>query len=309
VTGTETLLAELGPLGLGWRPGGHASLTGPLYRLFEDCDDAFAALAGAWRATPERHPAMIEAAALQEIDYLHAFPHLATFPVGMAADDANLAAFAGRDPLDATGAVRLARTAPVREVLTPAACYHVYLQHRGETLPGPRHVTTVNTCFRREADYQPLRRQWSFRMREVVCLGTRAEVATFLERARVAVDVLCRELDLQTRWLAATDPFFRPAAHPRYLAQRLHPSKHEAVLGEDLAIASLNAHEDHFGAAFDIDRDGRPCSSGCLAFGVERWLYAVTRRHGADPANWPDLPAAGHRAAATVAAAPELGEE
>ncbi|GDY32771.1 hypothetical protein [Gandjariella thermophila] len=297
-----TLLAELGPVGLSWWPGGHVALSGPLYQLAEDCDRAFTALASAWRATPERHPAMIDAATLQEIDYLHAFPHMATFPVGMATDEANLAAFADRDPLDATGAVRLTRTAPVREVLTPAACYHVYPQHRGEQLAAPRYVTTVNTCFRRETHYRPLRRQWSFRMREIVCLGSRAEVTGFLDAARAAVDALCRELDLDVAWRTATDPFFRPASNPHYLAQRLHPSKHEAAFG-DLAVASLNMHEDHFGAAFGISRDGRPSSTGCLAFGVERWLYAVTRRHGADPANWPDLPAAGHRAASAIAIA------
>src|SRR5205807_9266638 len=111
----------------------------------------------------------------------------------------------------------------------------------------------------------------------------------------------CRELDLPVDWATATDPFFRPARNPRYLAQRLQPTKHEAVFEGDLAIASVNLHEDHFGAAFDIRRDGRAAVSGCVAFGVERWLYALTRRHGSDPANWPDTAAAARTAAAGIA--------
>lgn len=291
---------RLGPAGLAWRPAGQAVLSGPLYRLATACDRAFALLAGAWDAEPEEHPAFLDAVTLQAVDYLASFPQLATFPVSLDADEANLAAFAGRDPLDADGAVRLARTAPVREVLTPAACYHVYPHHRGERLDAARYVTLCATCFRRESRYEPLRRQWSFRMREVVCLGTRAEVTRFLARTRAAVDALLGELELPVTWEVATDPFFRPAANPRYLAQRLRPTKHEALFDGDLAIASVNLHEDHFGAAFGISRGDRPAVTGCVAFGVERWLYAITSSHGSDPAGWPDVPAAAVRALAAL---------
>ena len=43
----------------------------------------------------------------------------------------------------------------------------------------------------------------------------------------------------------------------------------------------------HFGAAFGLTRDGEPAHSACLAFGVERWLFAITDRHGMDPESWP----------------------
>lgn len=294
------LLSRLAPVGLRWHPSGQVSLSGPLRRLAADCDGAFALLADAWGAEPEDHPAMIDAEALQAVDYLASFPQLATFPTCLDGDDANLARFAAGERLDATGAVRLTRTAPVRQILTPAACYHLYLQHRGEHLRAARHLTTVNTCFRREAHYEPLRRQWSFSMREIVCLGTRDEVTSFLAGARTAVDALLETLDLPVTWKAATDPFFQPARNARYLAQRLQPTKHEATFAGDLAIASVNLHEDHFGAAYGVTRGDRPAVSGCVAFGIERWLYALTHRHGPDPAGWPHVPAAARRAAATV---------
>jgi seryl-tRNA synthetase len=287
--------ADLGTVGLGWQPNGQAVLAGPIAGLAADCDLAFAVLADAWPCDPEEHPPMISLADLERVDYLASFPHLATFPICLDADEANLRDFAARPPLDASGAVRLTSTSPVREVLTPAACYHVYPHHRGSSLAAPRYLTTRNTCFRREAFHEPLRRQWSFRMRELVCLGTREEVAGFLARTAQLVDALCREVELPVSWAAATDPFFQPAKNPKYLAQRLQPTKHEAIFG-DLAIGSTNLHEDHFGAAFDITRDGRPAVSGCVAFGIERWVYALTRRHGADPAGWPDMAAAAARA-------------
>ncbi|MGH8791329.1 MAG: aminoacyl--tRNA ligase-related protein [Stackebrandtia sp.] len=286
--------------GLRWRASGNSVLSGPLYRLATACDNAFSTLAAQWSAEPEQHPAMIELTGLQAVDYLSSFPHLATFPVSLDADEANLREFAGRTSLDGEGSVRLGEVAPVREVLTPAACYHLYLHHQGEALDGPLRLTTRNTCFRREAHYEPLRRQWSFQMREIVCLGARDEVIDFLATTRRAVDVLLSELDLPVAWEVATDPFFQPTKNPKYLAQRLQPTKHEAVFGGDLAVASVNLHEDHFGAAYGITRAGRPAVSGCVAFGVERWLHAVADRHGPDPAGWPDVEAAARRAAAVI---------
>ncbi|MBO0805720.1 MAG: hypothetical protein J2P25_21935 [Nocardiopsaceae bacterium] len=298
MTAAATIAAGLGPAGLRWDPRGHATLSGPLGRLAAACDDAFTSIAAAWDAEPEEHPAMLAAADLEPVGYLASFPHLATFAVCLDDAEDNLRDFAGAAPVDDSGAIRLARLAPPREVLTPAACYHVYVHHRGESLSAPRYITTRNTCFRREAHYEPLRRQWSFRMREVVCLGTREEVAGFLAAARTAAGRLATDLGLAVEWEAATDPFFDPAASPQYLAQKLQPTKHEARYG-DLALASVNLHEDHFGQAYGITRDGDPVTTGCVAFGIERWLCALTDRWGADPAGWPDVPAQARRPVAS----------
>jgi seryl-tRNA synthetase len=301
----EDYAAELAPAGLGWHANGQSVLSGPLLRLANSCDAAFTGLAAIWDAEPEEHPPIIDLAALQQIDYLESFPHLATFPVCLDPDETNLKEFTSREPVDSGGAVRFSQTAPVRELLTPAACYHVYLHHQGTHLDGPRYVTTRNTCFRREAYYRPLRRQWSFRMREIICLGTRGEVRAFLAHGRAAVSVLLRELDLPVTWEVATDPFFQPARNGKYLAQRLSPTKHEAQFADGLAIASVNLHEDHFGAAFGITSTAGPAVSGCVAFGIERWLFAITRQHGPDPRNWPDIAAAAR--AATGVPAPGSG--
>ncbi len=181
----------------------------------------------------------------------------------------------------------LTRLSPVSQVLTPAACYHLYSSLQGESFDRPHYVTTRNTCFRRESHYEPLRRLWSFSMREIVCIGTKPETVAFLRQARVAVDDFLHRMDLPVEWLTATDPFFQPQSNPKYLLQRVQPTKHEATYGGDLAIASMNAHHDHFGAAFGLSRDGEPAHSACLAFGIERWLFAITDRHGMDPGAWP----------------------
>ena len=38
---------------------------------------------------------------------------------------------------------------------------------------------------------------------------------------------------------------------------------------------------DHFGRAFEIRRGAETARSGCIAFGMERWLYALMQRFGA----------------------------
>ncbi|MEV4416882.1 hypothetical protein [Catellatospora sp. NPDC049609] len=293
---TTAVAAGLSSIGLHWHESGQAGLGGPLLRLAEDCDQAFRTLASVWDAREERHPAALPAERLQRLDYLHSFPHQATFPARL--DPAHLDEFLAGEPITATGAVDLTPLAPVTAVLTPAACYHLYHAHEGSAFSAPVYLTTRNTCFRVEERYVPLRRQWSFTMREIVCLGTHDETVDFLARARAVVDEFLALVDLPVDWLTATDPFFRPRDNPQYLMQRLQPSKHEATYGGDLAIASVNLHHDHFGTAFGLRRGGRAVNTACLAFGLERWLWAVTDRHGLDPASWPK-PA---DAAATVVA-------
>jgi len=293
-----TALADLARLGLRWDDRGQATLSGPLLALADDCDHAFRRLAERWQAVEERHPATLPAAYLA--GHLRSFPQQATFTLALDPADDNLAAFADGPVITPAGSVMLTRTTPVTAVLTPAACYHVYAQRRGEQLAAAHYVTTRNTCFRRESQYQPLRRQWSFTMREIVCLGTPAEAASFLAEARSAVDSFARLLDLPVAWSAATDPFFRPHDDPGYLMQRVQPLKHEAVYGGSLALGSVNLHHDHFGSAYAITRAGVPATTACVAFGVERWLYALVDRHGPDPAGWPDV-----RAAAEAVVTPE----
>jgi len=274
--------------GLRWHANGQAALSGPLLGLARRLDGAFAALAGEWQAEEHQFPTLISAADLDRLDYFRSFPQLATFAATLDQQADNLDQFLGGEVVR-DGAVQLTGIEPVREVLTPAACYHLYVHLAGSDLDAPGYLTTRNTCFRHEAYYAPLQRQASFTMREIVCLGTAAEVGDFLGRTRQRVQQLLDRLDLQVAWTDATDPFFRPTRNAKYVMQLLDPVKQEAVFDGHLAIGSVNFHQDHFGRAFDITRADRPAYSGCVAFGLERWLYAFLHQHGTDPAGWPEL--------------------
>ena len=273
---------------LNWNENGQCAIGGQLLTLEKNLDNIFMAIASKYKAVEYRFPAVILAAELQKIDYFHSFPHLLMFPISLGRDEKNLKAFAESDALNSEGEVRLKELSPVKGVLTPAACYHFYALLKGQELTSPQFFTTRATCFRCEEVYEPPKRQWNFSMREIVCLGSVDEVKSFLENCREHVEKLLQNLDLSCEFKPATDPFFNPSRNPKYLAQKLDPVKTEMIFN-DLAIGSINFHRNYFGEAFQISREGKECFSGCVAFGLERWLYAILTRYGADEKKWPDL--------------------
>jgi hypothetical protein len=171
--------------------------------------------------------------------------------------------------------------------LTPAACYHFYHRLAGTGIASPLSLTTKCQCHRREEYYLPLQRQWCFEMRELVCIGDAVTIDRFTRQCAERVDTLLRELRIEAGWKTATDPFFDPAADPKALAQLLEPTKLELCLSGGLAIASSNRHRSFFGECYDIRLEGKPAESSCVAFGLERWLFAMLETHGADVSQWP----------------------
>lgn len=276
--------------GLQWWESGQSAISGRLLDALETVDGLFARMAARFQAEPVCYPELISAEQLDRIDYFQAFPQLFTAAVGLAPDDANLRSFTSGGPVQ-NGILQLTRLAPPREILTPAACYPIYISERNRELPERRTFTVRSRCHRRERHYRPLERQWSFSMREIVCIGTGQEVREFLTAGNDLLDQLFGILGLGVTWTVATDPFFDPR-NPQALMQKVDPVKREMLI-RGLAIGSTNYHRHHFGDAFRITRDGAALESGCIAFGLERWLRILIELHGADPHFWPRLDAIG----------------
>ena len=290
VTTTPTLVL---PDGVTAASDGTCVLSGSALGWLTALDRTIVAAATEFGAVEHCFPPVVPAAELDRIEYFSSFPHLVTLAVSYPDDEEALRRVAEGDEVDHSGAVRLREHAPARHALSPAACYPVYSLLGGSELDSQRLLTTRANCFRREAEFVPLRRQWAFSMREIVCVGTESEVESHLQWGTALIDQLTDRLGLDREWQDACDPFFRPAQSGRALLQLLAPVKREAVVDE-LAIASVNKHHDHFGAAFQIRRDHAHARSGCVAFGLERWLGVVAGVWGTDPGRWPD-PAAGAR--------------
>lgn len=273
--------------GLTWYDSGQSALHGSLLDRFRQLDAMFVRFAASFQATEMALPPLISVRELQKIDYFTSFPHLFTAAVALHPNEANLRGFKATAGEKAEG-LKLTELAPVTEILAPAACYPLYIQLQGTVLAATAVFTTRATCFRREKEYVPLRRQWAFNMREIVCIGSEKDVKQFLESSRVRLTRLFSNLSLEVSWEQATDPFFDPATNPRYVMQRVDPVKFE-MIRSGLSIGSVNFHRQYFGEAFEIGHDNSPAFSGCVAFGLERWLWALIDQFGPEVDRWPDF--------------------
>ncbi|CAM3923474.1 hypothetical protein [Nocardiopsis rhodophaea] len=255
-------------------------LDGSQLRLLRAIDAVFLRLAESWDAPEFRFPFLMRCSDLDKFDYYDNFPHL-----GLAATQL--------DPLR-LGAMLTEAPRPVdqmpTEVMEPtafalpsAACYPIYVDLAGSTLPTDGALrTTVGTCFRNENHYQGLQRLLGFSMREIVCIGPEDVAKNHLLRAKEAVTKLCAELGLDVQLEVATDPFFDKTSGKAKM-QRLFPVKEEFVV-DGLAIGSVNYHRNFFGERCSIWADDDTAHTSCLAFGLERWVHTLTERFGSTAA-------------------------
>lgn len=281
--------AILSTPGIHVSPGGGVTLSGPAAALLTEIE-ALITRASA-RLRPERvdQVPLMPVAHLRALDYFSSFPHLATFPVSAADEEACRALATANASSSATSLdmpITLGPLAEVRSVLAPAACYHIYPAFEGTAFEAPRNFSTTGACFRHETHEDPLRRQRCFRMREVVHVGNAPSVKVFLSTAEAIIGEVAAALGLDFVFEVATDPFFDPARSPKFMHQKLFPTKREAMT-DGLAFASVNSHRSFFGETFDLRVGGEIAHTACLAFGLERWVHAVLSRHGTDPARWP----------------------
>ena len=243
-----------------------------LLRLLDETFEEWGVSAGASVMTM---PPLLPTADLARLDYYDNFPHQAVVVTPLDLERRETSPFCCE-----TGCFPCDALQPAALGLPSASCYAVYLHHQGQALPPDTLVTVVGWCFRKEERYEDLRRQLGFRMREIVALGSKEHVQRHLETFSEKITAFAEALDLPLRKEAACDPFYDKGSS-KALLQRLVPVKHE-FLYEDLAIASVNTHRNFFGdrCSITLADTGGPVFTSCVAFGLERWLSALTRRHG-----------------------------
>jgi len=293
----EEVIRQLRERGSLWEVApGVSGLKGPVVSLLREIEAALADLARAETSNEWVTPAGVSFETLERAQYFASFPQWLTAASHLSGDEAALQHIAASA---SPGAAARSSLEPADVVLPPAVCYNTYAAHADSVIAAPVVMTAQGTCWRYEGErLAQLERGWAFTMREIVCLGVQSDVKEFLDRSVDRVSTLERVLGINCEMVAASDPFFASNARGRAALQRIKGLKHELVFrfpdGRPLAIASFNDHELFFGDAFKISLpDGSPAWSGCVAFGLERWIYAWLRRFGTDAAAWPDLDALG----------------
>jgi seryl-tRNA synthetase len=227
---------------------------------------------------------------MESVDYLTSFPQLA----------GSVFAFKGDEP----EAIILGEKAHAHEdwsghlsasdvVLVPAACHPVYpaLAHSPIPLGGITVDTGAAWVFRHEPSDDPCRLQ-AFHMRELVRFDVAPAVGPWRDSWRDRALEFLRRLGLSAESDEANDPFFGRSGRLLARNQRAQKLKFEILVpvggAEPTAVASFNAHADHFAAVFGLtSADGEPLHTACLGFGLERIVLALLWTHGTDVSAWP----------------------
>ena len=269
---------------------GVTALRGDAAALLRDLERAIATVCGLETSDDWRVPPAIDFATLARAEYFASFPHWLTVASHLRDEEDTLRTVAECSKPDV---LREASAAP-EAALNPAVCYHIYAALAGTSIDQARIVTAQAECWRHEgARHATLERGWAFTMREIVCIGSDDDAHAFLDRSTERVTEFARSLDLEPTIVVATDPFFAPSARAKHVLQRLKELKHELLLpigASTIAASSFNLHETFFGEAFDIALpNGKPATTACVAFGLERWLLAFLVKHGPDAVGWPSV--------------------
>lgn len=177
-----------------------------------------------------------------------------------------------------------------------ATCDNIWKSLRGARIDGRQVFTALGTCCRNEpSQYFFLERMRTFRMREVVAAGSPDEISRFRDRAVEFITQLTQDLGLNGYFENANDPFFlagNGATSPEQLdLPELVKIELRLRLYDDksLACASMNIHGDFFSKSLDFKSAAgdAPVWTSCIAFGLERWVWAILIQFGPDHRAWP----------------------
>ncbi len=281
---------------------GVVSLHGPALALLEGLDAAMAAeYRKRFGAQARSYPATIKASLLARCGYFEMHPNALSFVSHLVNDIDEIEAFRQANSGESRQ-LQLTNPrafAPIHQCLNPAACFPSYEHLEGSTVPPEGLVLTwKGRVFRYESSNTVgLDRLQEFNVRELVFIGT----DDFVHDGRMRTVELAQELmerwDLSGRIETATDPFFATVYAARTFWQESTEVKYELCLEVEpgpsgqprtIAAGSLNLHGAFFGDRFAIrDHTGKDAFSGCVGWGLERWVLAVFTQHGLDLRHWP----------------------
>lgn len=272
----------------------------PFSSLLRFFDDTFVQrIAQAFGAKEESYPAVIHLSTLDKTNHFTSFPEHLHFLSHLRDDLDVIESFS--DSIRAAGGWKadapldLNRNMPKpRFAMNPSTCYHCYEGLQGETLEGDGLVATaVAKCHRYESkNHTDFGRLLDFSMREIIFVGKPEFVRENRLKAVEHLKQLAVEWEIDCLIENANDPFFTNDFQVKASFQRNQEMKYEMRLtiphiGKSIACSSVNFHSTAFGTAFDIRMGKRPATTGCVGFGLERWVFAFLAQFGLAEEGWP----------------------
>jgi seryl-tRNA synthetase len=269
---------------------------GDFLALFRFFNDYWRDKALEMGAVEQENPALWPVDLYRKINYIAEFPHQILLGTGVKPKHADLEAMAEQYANDKSyESVSVGEHLdPSRFGLQNAVCDICYYALQGQRTFENTLFTTYNKVFRNEcSETDSLDRLMSFSVRDIMFVGDEEYVMQWRQKMIDLSIEFLKWLDLDCRITAANDPFFTGDAMIKAVYQNASELKYELLVtlpfsGKELAIGSINLHQDFFGRAFDIQgADESYVWSGCLGIGFERLVYGIYAQYGTDTERWP----------------------
>jgi hypothetical protein len=275
---------------------------GRFARRLSVADDRFRELAWARGAMEQLYPTTVPTESLTRNGYLASYPQHALLVASIHRDADSLAQAADMAKAggDFANSVRPFAGA-CDEVLAPTVCYRCFESLRSSPslarpLGAGRTFTGIAYCHRREDKaLVELSRLQSFRMREVVFIGTPEFVSGQRQWWISEFTRLLRDWRVRFRIVSASDPFFLSSSAQKRAYQSVRRLKYECQLhlphsDQWVAVASFNNHEATLVSAYDLDQasGAQSLHSGCIGVGYDRLVYGLLCQFGDDSRMWPE---------------------
>ncbi|WP_419871390.1 hypothetical protein [Candidatus Pristimantibacillus sp. PTI5] len=264
-------------------------LKGEALHLLHYFDNRFRQLAMELGAEETQYPTLLPLSAMEKTGYLRTSPQYSMFVCHPREDVDDLLKLS-REVEEGHAADVIAQP---NFVLTPAACFHCYMDLEHAHVDRPAVYTFRQNVFRHEGrmNWEGFGRLRDYHVRELVFLGDEPFVREQRKHVVDKVIQIAEELKLTARVCVTSDPFIIPSMQKFKRIQLEEESKLELQLAygpEDyLAAASFNVHGTAFTAPFQITiKDISETVTGCVGFGLERWVLAFLAQHGPDPEQW-----------------------
>lgn len=278
---------------------GVIGFAGGAAKLFNYFDSVFKGFADKIGAEEEKYPVLLPLKTLDDTGYLKTSPQYQMFCEKMPEDMEELQKIYMNDSQIQEKKENLGK---VICALSPSACFHVYERYRNINLNEPKSVTLLQNVFRNEGRFgwKEFGRLKDYHVREVVFIGD----VTYVEQARKKImemtKCFMKKIKLSGRIVRSSDCFMIPQMQKYKLIQLKRKSKYEVCLEyrkenrmEEMAAGSFNFHGNTFTYPFHIKVEGKKQETddtvtGCVGFGIERWVLCFLSRYGECEKNWPE---------------------
>lgn len=271
-------------------------IQGLMLTLMQFFDRYFLAYAQSLNSIEQYYPVRWPVDLFKNIDYFKEFPQNILLISGVKKEHSSLAAVADKfkkendfSSIALDDYFEHAHTALGTSTCDP--CY--YVLSNNDNLDNNVY-TAINKCFRNETTSgDSLERLKEFSMREVITVGDLDFVLETRDRfVNFAIEFV-KMINIDVKIETANDPFFTNDSILKSLYQQSVNSKYEILakvnyLNKYLSVGSINWHGNYFGKIFNVKlKNGGYMFSSCLAFGLERLVFAFLSQYGINKTQWP----------------------